>query len=58
MSFIVDDIEVALNFLKGNNINLIDSKPRIGAEGYKIAFIHPGSTGGILIELCEIKEDN
>ena len=56
IAFIVDDIEVALNFLKEKNINLVDSKPRIGAEGYKIAFIHPGSTGGILIELCQ-KED-
>ena len=58
IALIVDDIEVALNFLKEKNINLVDSKPRIGAEGYKIAFIHPGSTGGILIELCEKKEDN
>ena len=34
-------------------MTLIDTTPRIGAEGYKIAFIHPNSTGGILIELCE-----
>ena len=56
IALIVDDIDVALNFLKGKNINLVDSKPKIGAEGYKIAFIHPDSTGGILIELCQ-KED-
>ena len=52
----VDDIENALNFLKGNNINLIDLKPRIGAEGDKVAFIHPKSTSSVLIELCEQKE--
>ena len=56
IALIVDNLEVALNFLKEKNINLVDSKPRIGAEGYQIAFIHPGSTGGILIELCQ-KED-
>ena len=56
IALIVDDIDVALNFLKGKNINLVNSKPKIGAEGYKIAFIHPDSTGGILIELCQ-KED-
>ena len=56
IALIVDDIEVALNFLKERNINLVDSKPRIGAEGYKIAFIHPGSTGGVLIELCQKEE--
>ena len=33
--------------------HLIDNKPIIGAEGYKVAFIHPKSTGGILVELCE-----
>ena len=56
IALIVDDIELALNFFKERNINLVDSKPRIGAEGYKIAFIHPGSTGGVLIELCQKKE--
>ena len=36
-------------------IKLIDETPRIGAEGLSIAFLHPTSTGGILIELCEKK---
>ena len=56
IALIVDDIEVALNYFKERNIKLVDSKPRIGAEGYKIAFIHPGSTGGVLIELCQKEE--
>ncbi len=49
----VDNLGNALEFLKKNNIILIDEKPRIGAEGYQIAFVHPKSTGGILVELCQ-----
>ncbi len=52
---LVEDIEQALKELKDKNINLIDEKPRRGAEGSLIAFIHPDSTGGILIELKEVK---
>ena len=55
IALIVDDIQSALNYLNENNVQLIDSSPRIGAEGFKIAFLHPRSTGGILIELCEGK---
>ena len=44
----VDDIEAALEELKANGIRLIDEKPRYGAGGAKIAFVHPKSTGGIL----------
>jgi len=53
----VKDIEKALAELKGKGIKLIDEKPRLGAGGAKIAFLHPKSTGGILIELTERKED-
>ena len=49
----VDNISGALDYLKENEIKLIDEKPRIGAEGFLIAFIHPHSTDGILIELCQ-----
>ena len=52
----VDNLQSALDYLSKQGVQLIDKSPRIGAEGYKIAFIHPGSTGGILIELCQ-KED-
>ncbi len=50
----VENIEKHLAKLKADGIQLIDEVPRIGAHGKKIAFIHPKSTGGILIELTEI----
>ena len=49
----VDRLQDALAYLQSEGIQLIDKSPRIGAEGYKIAFLHPKSTAGILIELCE-----
>ena len=52
----VDNIEAALAELKANGIRLIDEKPRYGAGGAKIAFVHPKSTGGILLELSQ-RED-
>jgi len=51
----VDDIEKMLKLLKDKGFRLIDEKPRIGAEGKKIAFVHPKSTHGILMELVEEK---
>lgn len=55
LAFRVDNIEAALEELKAKGIRLIDEKPRYGAGGAKIAFLHPKSTGGVLIELCERK---
>lgn len=49
----VDDIELALTELKKNGARLIDETPKIGAEGNKIAFVHPASVNGVLIELEE-----
>ena len=51
--FQVDDIEQAICELKEKNISIVSEKPLIGAEGYKIVFIHPKSTGGVLVELAE-----
>lgn len=51
----LDHLEPALAYLKSQGIQLIDDKPRPGAHGSKVAFIHPHSTGGILIELVEKK---
>jgi len=48
----VDNIEQTLNFLAGEDMNLIDQKARRGLEGM-VAFIHPKSTKGVLIELCQ-----
>lgn len=49
----VEDLETALAELKQKGIRLIDEMPRPGAGGAKIAFLHPASTNGVLIELCE-----
>ena len=53
IAYRVENLEEVLEELEKKNVKLIDKKPRMGAEGKKIAFIHPKSTGGILIELCE-----
>ena len=55
IALLVDHLQLALDYLKTKGIKLIDEAPRIGAEGLSIAFLHPKSTGGILIELCEKK---
>jgi len=52
----VDDIEQTLADLKDKGVRLIDEKPRIGAGGAKIAFIHPKATFGTLVEICQ-RED-
>jgi methylmalonyl-CoA/ethylmalonyl-CoA epimerase len=49
----VDNLEAALAELKALGVRLIDEKPRYGAGGAKIAFVHPRSTGGVLLELSE-----
>jgi len=49
----VDNIDEALNILQRGGVELIDKTPKLGAHNKKIAFIHPGATGGILLELCE-----
>ena len=51
--FEVDDLVGALDRCRAAGIRLIDEQPRIGAEGKRIAFLHPSSTGGVLIELTE-----
>ena len=56
IAFRVDNLEEALTELKEKGIRLIDEKPRKGAGGAKIAFLHPKSTHGVLIELSE-RED-
>ncbi len=53
VSFRVDDIEARLEELKAQGVPLIDEKPRYGAGGARIAFLHPKATGGVLVELCE-----
>ena len=50
----VDDIEVMLSQLKAKQVRLINEEPRTSADGKKYAFIHPESTGGVLVELYQI----
>ncbi|MGB9666326.1 MAG: methylmalonyl-CoA epimerase [Candidatus Cryosericum sp.] len=52
----VEDVEAALAELKAKGVQLIDEKPRDGAGGTRIAFVHPKSTHGVLLELCERKK--
>ena len=51
--FAVDDLDAALERCRQHGIRLIDEKPRLGAEGKRIAFLHPSSTSGVLVELSE-----
>jgi methylmalonyl-CoA/ethylmalonyl-CoA epimerase len=52
----VEGIEGALAFLASLGVPLIDTVPRIGARGHKVAFVHPKATGGVLVELVEPSE--
>ena len=49
----VDDVAAKLAELKAKGVRFIDERPRKGAHGNLIAFLHPKSTGGVLIELCQ-----
>ncbi len=55
IAFAVDDLEESLNKADAEGIELIDEKPRPGAEGMSIAFLHPSSTSGVLTEFCRKK---
>jgi methylmalonyl-CoA/ethylmalonyl-CoA epimerase len=51
--FAVPDLDAALERCRAEGYRLIDDTPRLGAEGKRIAFLHPSGTGGVLIELSE-----
>ena len=53
IAFLVDNLKLALSELSESGVELIDKSPRIGAEGMLIAFLHPNSTSGVLVELCQ-----
>ncbi len=55
VAFAVDDLEQALAALKAKGVPLLDEKPRVGAGGHLIAFLHPKGTGGVLVELTQVK---
>ena len=51
--FAVDDLNATLERCRRAGVRLIDETPRVGAEGKRIAFLHPASTAGVLVELTE-----
>lgn len=53
IAYRVDNIEETIATMKQKGVVMIDEVPRKGAGGSKIAFLHPKSTNGILIEICE-----
>jgi len=55
IAFEVDDIELEMKRLKSEGFTLLNDTPKEGADNKLIAFIHPKSTGGILIEICQEK---
>lgn len=53
IAYQVEDLPTTLAALKSAGVQLVDETPRDGAQGMKIAFVHPKSTGGVLTELCQ-----
>jgi methylmalonyl-CoA/ethylmalonyl-CoA epimerase len=56
LCFEVDDINAAVEQLIAKGVRMIDEKPRNGAHGCRVAFIHPAETGGVLMELSQESE--
>lgn len=57
VAFEVDDIDAELERLAGEGFQLIHTTPKDGADNKRIAFLHPRSTAGLLVELCQEKSD-
>ena len=53
LSFEVDDIVAEIARLKKEGFQMIDEKPRMGADGFRVAFLHPKSTNGVLVEISQ-----
>ena len=53
IAILVDDLDAALEYLKSKDVKLINESPQKGADNMLIAFIHPHSTPGILLEFCQ-----
>lgn len=58
VAYAVSDIDATLEQLTAAGIELIDSEPRIGIRGSRVAFLHPRSTGGVLTEIVEPAHDH
>ncbi len=53
VAYEVEDIEFAIKEMELAGARMIDTKPRVGAHGTRIAFVHPKSSMGVLTELCQ-----
>ena len=58
VAYRVGDIEGTLSELKEAGMRLIDERPRTGIRGSRVAFVHPGSTGGVLTEIVQPADDH
>lgn len=54
LCFRVENLQPLIDYLLDNGIQMIDTEPKLGSGGSKIAFVHPKSTGGVLVELKQI----
>jgi methylmalonyl-CoA/ethylmalonyl-CoA epimerase len=54
----VDDVESEVKAFLEKGVSMVDQKPRPGAHHTKVAFVHPKSSSGVLIELCELPKDH
>jgi len=54
IAYVVDDVNSSLSELESKGVRLIDKSARRGAEELQIGFLHPGSTGGVLTEICSV----
>jgi methylmalonyl-CoA epimerase len=57
VAYRVDDIEATLSALAQAGMRLIDERPRTGLRGFRVAFVHPASTGGVLTEIVQPPEE-
>lgn len=58
IAYEVDDVEAAIAKLMADGARMVDEKPRNGAHGTRIAFVHPKTSGGILTELCQCGDEH
>ena len=57
LAYWTDDIDSALESVRASGLELIDERPRAGLRGSRVAFVHPKSAGGVLMELVEPAKD-
>ncbi|MBK7216635.1 MAG: methylmalonyl-CoA epimerase [Candidatus Promineofilum sp.] len=57
MCFEVDDIDATMEQLRAHNVQLINEQPQVGHGGRQYAFVHPKSTGGVLVELYQLSDE-